>query len=309
MMTQINFLRVLLVFVLLFLINEISVFAQSTTDGFMMAKGNLCLVGDYSHESWKNYWEGTKKKESHYVGTFNSESVNVMFGLGIVDNLLFTGSLPYIWTSSTEFYNSGQNGFQDLSIGLKWKSIEKHIPRGDISFQPSVSGTIPISDYIPDMMPYSIGNQSKTFSGNALVHYAMEKNFYVTLQWGYVYRDNITIDATSYYYNEKLYYTNEVFIPNLIQYGACFGYDVERFRAEGWFTVQNSQGGSDIRPNDKPYPFNRMSFTKAGLAGKYHFEKISNLSLTASVGYTFDGRNIGQSFSYLAGIQYILKCF
>ncbi len=308
-MRQLKLLIIIPALIFLFISGHKTILAQSTTDGFMMAKGNLCIVGDYSHDSWKKYWEGTKKRESHYVGTFNSESVNVMFGLGIVDNLLLTGSLPYIWKSSTEFYNSGQNGFQDLGIGLKWKSIEKHIPGGDISFQPSVSVSFPVSDYIPDMMPYSIGNQSETFSGNALVHYAMEKNFYVTLQWGYIYRNNITIDATSYYYNEKLYYTNEVFIPNLILYGARLGYDVERFRAEGWINVQNSQGGNDIRRNDKPYPFNRMSFTKAGLAGKYHFEKISNLSLTASVGYTLVGRNVGQSFSYLAGIQYIIKCF
>jgi hypothetical protein len=84
---------------------------------------------------------------------------------------------------------------------------------------------------------------------------------------------------------------------------------MERFRAEGWISVQNSQDGNDIRPNDKPYPFNRMSYAKAGLAGKYHIKQIPNLSLTVSAGYTLTGRNTGQSFSYLAGIQYILKCY
>ena len=299
----------LLILAFTFILCKQSSFAQSTNDGFMMDKGNLCMVADYSRDSWKNYWEGTKKRESHYVGTYSAEAINAMIGMGITGTILFTASLPYIWTSSTEFYNSGQHGFQDLGLGLKWKVLEKHIPGGNISFQPSVIGAFPISDYIPDAMPYSIGNQSKTIGGNALVHYMMDKNFYLTLQWGYIYRDNITIDASSYFYQDRLYYTNEVFVPNLILYGAKIGYDVERFRAEGWLSVQNSQGGSDIRLNDKPYPFNRMSFTKVGLAGKYHLKKIPNLSLTASAGYTLKGRNVGQSFSYLAGIQYILKFY
>lgn len=286
-----------------------TLFSQSLTDGFMMAKGNLCIVGDYSHDSWKKYWEGTKLRETNYVGTLKTSMAGIMIGHGITDNILFTAALPYVWTSSTEFYNSGQKGFQDLGLGIKWKVFEKSIPDGRISIQPSISATLPVSDYVPDMMPYSIGNQSKTCTYHLLLHYMTEKNIYLSIMGGYVFRDNINIDASSYYYKDKLYYTNEVFVPNLIVYRAKIGYDVERFRIEGWLNVQNSQGGSDIRRNDKPYPFNRMSYNKAGISGKYHFQKIPNLSLTASGGYTISGRNVGQSVSYLVGVQYILKVY
>ncbi len=283
--------------------------AQTATDGFYMDKGVICVLADYSHDSWKEYWEGEKKRESNYIGTFNSSAINGMYGLGITGNLLFTGALPYIWTSSTEFYNSGQSGFQDLSLGLKWRIFRKHIAGGYISFQPSLTASFPVSDYIPDALPFSIGLHSNTLGTNGIVNYMMDKNFYLTINWGYLWRSNTTIDADSYWYQDQIYYTDEMYVPNLILYGARLGYDVERFRAEGWISVQNSQGGSDIRPNDKPYPCNRMSFTKVGVAGKYNLKQIANLSINASFGYTLDGRNTGQSTSYSAGVQYIFKCF
>ena len=291
------------------LVGTLTLRGQSATDAFYMTKGNLCIVGDYSHESWKNYWEGTHKRETHSVGTFKTNAVYLMLGLGITDNLLFTVALPYVWTSSTEFYNTGQHGLQDLSGGLKYKAFEKTFLGGKISLHPSVSASIPVTNYVPDDMPYSIGNQSKTITGYVIVDYMSDKNYYTTMHWGYVRRDNIKIDASSYYFNEKLYYTNEMRVPDMIVYGAELGYDVERFRAEAWINVQISQEGNDIRRNDRPYPFNRMSFTKAGATGKYNFKKIPNFSLRASFGYTLNGRNVGQSLSYLAGVQYILKCY
>jgi len=301
--------KLLLAFGLMLFINLPGAKSQTATDGFYMDKGVICVLTEYAHDSWSEYWEGKKKRESNYIGTFNSSAINGMYGLGITNDLLFTGSLPYIWTSSTEFYNSGQSGFQDLTLGLKWRAIRKQVKGGYFSFQPSVTTSFPVSDYIPDALPFSIGIQTKTFAANGIVNYMMDKNFYLNLSWGYMWRSNINIDADSYYYNDRLYNTDEMFIPDLILYGARLGYDVERFRAEGWINVQNAQDGSDIRPNDKPYPCNRMSYTKVGVAGKYNLKQIANLSVNASFGYTLDGRNVGQSTSYSAGIQYIFKCF
>lgn len=299
--------RSVLILSLLLFCNEFH--AQSLNDGYFMARGNLCAVSVYSHDSWSEYWEGKRIRESNFIGTLNTNSVNIMGGWGITDRLLFTVNVPYVWTSSTEYYNSGQSGVQDLGIGLKWKVFKKEIPGGTFTLQPSISGTFPLSDYIPDVGPLSIGNQSMSCTYNLLLDYMMDKDFYFTFFWGYVFRDNIRVDATSYYYNDKLYNTDHMFVPNLIVYGARLGYDVERFRAEGWLNIQNSQGGSDIRRNDRPYPFNRMSFTRAGLAGKYHLKAIPNLSLTASLGWTLSGRNVGKSTIYTAGIQYIFKLY
>jgi hypothetical protein len=159
------------------------------------------------------------------------------------------------------------------------------------------------------MLPYSIGIHSKTLGANAIIHYMTDKNFFLTLQWGYNWRDNVHINADSYYYIDKLYYTSEVFVPDLIMYGAELGFDNKNFRAEAFLKVQDSQGGSDIRPNDKPYPFNRMSFGKAGIYGKYNSKIIPDLSVNVSYGFTFQGRNVGQSTFYSAGLQYILKCY
>jgi hypothetical protein len=290
-------------------INLASVKSQTATDGFYMNKGNMCIVVDYSHDGWNKYWEGKKKRESHYVGTFSSNAVGGMIGLGITDDILFTAGLPYIWTSSSEFYGSGQSGFQDLSLGLKWRAYRKKVSAGYLSLQPSVTTSLPVSDYIPDALPFSIGLHTKTFGANGIVNYMSDKNFFINFNWGYQWRSNIEIDAESYWYNDQLYYTNEMYIPDLILYGVRMGYDVERFRAEAWLSVQTAQGGSDIRLNDKPYPCNKMNYTKAGVAGKYNLKKIPGLSLNASIGLTPAGRNVGEAFSYNAGVQYILKTF
>ncbi len=301
--------RLFLLLGLITFINLKGLKAQTATDGFYMDKGNICVVVDYSHDGWNKYWEGKKKRESHYVGTFSSSAVSGMFGLGITDNLLFTGMVPYVWTSSSEFYNSGQSGFQDLSLGLKWRAFRKKVSAGELSFQPSITASLPVSDYIPDALPFSIGLQTKTFGANGIVNYMMDKNFFLNLNWGYQWRSNIEIDADSYWYNDQIYYTDEMYIPDLILYGARIGYDVERFRAEGWLSVQTAQGGSDIRPNDKPYPCNRMNYTKAGVAGKYNLKKIANLSINGAAGVTLNGRNVGEAFTVTAGVQYIFKAF
>ena len=52
--------------------------AQTPTDGLMMPAGNLCVVGMYSHDSWKNYWEGTLKRENLNLGTVTNQSVTAM---------------------------------------------------------------------------------------------------------------------------------------------------------------------------------------------------------------------------------------
>jgi len=293
---------------LLCTILSLSTVAQMPTDGFMMPKGNICIVGMYSRDVWNKYWEGTLKRDNQNIGTMRTNSADGMLAFGIFDKLLFTANVPYIWTNSSRGHFTGQHGFQDLALGLKWKVVEGHIPGGKLSFQASAVGTIPMSKYVPDFLPYSIGIQSKTASLNAIIHYMTDKKIYLTMQWGYVRRDNITIDR-AFYYTDRMHNTNQVFIPDLIVYGAQLGFEHEHFRAEAWASVQISQAGSDIRPYDMPFPGNSMSFTKAGLTGKYHFMKVKNLTLTASGGYTFAGRNVGQSVFYNAGVQYIIKCY
>ena len=51
--------------------------AQTDIDAIMMEKNAFCVGPMYSYSSWKNYWEGTLKRENLNLGTVSTQ----MFGV------------------------------------------------------------------------------------------------------------------------------------------------------------------------------------------------------------------------------------
>ena len=70
---------------------NISVHAQTDIDGIMMSKNNFCTGLLYGYSSWKNYWEGTYKRDNANLGTVSTQMLGVMGNYGITNklNLLF----------------------------------------------------------------------------------------------------------------------------------------------------------------------------------------------------------------------------
>lgn len=87
----------------------------------------------YSYSSWKNYWEGTLKRDNLNLGTVSTRMYSVMGNYGITNkwNVLF--GLPYIKTKATAGTLQGLKGFQDLSLFVKWKAYEKKMGGGRLS--------------------------------------------------------------------------------------------------------------------------------------------------------------------------------
>ncbi len=54
-----------------------SVSAQTDIDAIMMEKNAFCVGPMYSYSSWKNYWEGTLKRDNLNLGKVSTQ----MFGL------------------------------------------------------------------------------------------------------------------------------------------------------------------------------------------------------------------------------------
>ena len=71
-----------------------SVKAQTDIDAIMMEKNAFCVGPMYSYSSWKEYWEGTLKRENLNLGTISTQMIGVMGNYGISSKLNVLFSVP-----------------------------------------------------------------------------------------------------------------------------------------------------------------------------------------------------------------------
>jgi hypothetical protein len=126
-------------------------------DGWTMRKGELCLVTDYMQSSFTEYWEGKRLRENLNLGKFTSKVIMPMIGYGITDKLTAFAGVPHIDNSSDAGTMTGQKGWQDLSLHLKYLLLNKNAGKWDYKLFATGGVSFPISDYPPDFLPYSIG--------------------------------------------------------------------------------------------------------------------------------------------------------
>jgi len=277
--------------------------AQTDADAIMMTKNNFCTGIMYSGSHWTDYWEGTLKRTNDNLGEVTTKMWGVMGNYGVTSKLNLLFSVPYIETKASAGTLHGQKGVQDLSLWAKWMPIEKNIGKGIFSLYGIGGVSTPLTNYIADFLPLSIGLRSQTLSLRAMADYQIG-NLFATVSGTYVFRKNITIDRTSYY-TTTIHLTNEVEMPDANQYSARLGYRSDRLIAEAIFTRWNTLGGFDITRNNMPFPSNRMNSSTLGVNIKYTFKKIEGLSLIGGGNLTLEGRNVGQTTSLNGGVFYI----
>jgi hypothetical protein len=302
MLMQSKFLK--LIVPVLLLLQTSLLKAQTDEDAIMMTKNNFCIGGTYMHSSWDHYWEGTFKRNNQNIGTMSTSMYGLMGTYGVSKKLNILASAPYVTTHVTAGTLHDQHGIQDLSVWIKWLGLEQNAGNGVLSLYALGGGSIPLTNYIADYLPLSIGLQSKTLSGRLMVDYQLGK-FFATLSGTYTWRDNIKIDRTAYYTTE-LHLTNEVEMPNMNAFNLRTGYRSDRWILEAVLANMTTLGGFDIRKNDMPFPSNRMNATMVGAHAKYNFPFVNGLSLTGGGSYTVAGRNVGQATNFDIGVFYIL---
>lgn len=277
--------------------------AQTDIDGIMMTKNNFCTGIVYNYSSWKNYWEGTFKRDNANLGTISTKMIGAMGNYGITDKLNVLFSIPYVQTKASAGPLTGLKGIQDLSLWVKWMPLDVKIGRGDFSVYGVAGYSFPVSNYVADYLPLSIGLRSKNLSVRAIADYQIRK-FFVTGSATYVHRSNIKIDRTSYYTTE-LHYTNEVKMPDAASFNFRAGYRSNSFTGELVFSNWTTLGGFDITKNNMPFPSNEMNATRAGVAFKYTTIFLPGLSVIGGSNTTVAGRNVGQSTDFTAGVFYV----
>ena len=277
--------------------------AQTDMDAIMMEKNAFCVGPMYSYSSWKNYWEGTLKRDNENLGTVSTQMIGMMGNYGISRKLNALFSVPYVKTKASAGTLHGMDGLQDLSLFLKWRALEKKLGDGKLSLFGIAGASFPLSDYVADFLPLSIGLQTKTGSARVMADY-LWGNLFATGSATYVLRSNIDIDRTSYYTTEQ-HITNEVKMPDAMNYNFRAGFRNHRWIAEAVLNYWNTLGGFDITRNNMPFPSNEMDATTAGVNLKYVLPSFPQLSIVAGGMYTVAGRNMGQATTVYGSFFYV----
>lgn len=278
--------------------------AQTDIDGLMMQKNFLCIGPTYTHTSWKNYWEGTFKRDNLNLGTVSTNAAMIMGNYGITDKLNVLFGLPYVKTKASAGQLAGQKGLQDVSLFVKWVAKEKHIGKGSLKGIVIGGVSTPVSNYTADLLPLSIGLKSKTAMIRLMADYEIG-DWFATISGTYNYRNNVELDRNSYYTTE-MHYTNEVKMPDAAYFNFRAGYRSSTWIIEAIADNWTTLGGFDITKNNMPFISNKMNATKVGLHVKYDTDFVDGLSFVADANTTVAGRNVGQSSSFGGGIFYIL---
>jgi hypothetical protein len=280
-----------------------NIYAQMPHDVIYMPKKTACFAVSYSNSTWSKYWENTLKRENLNIGTHTTQSAMAMVAAGITNKLNVIVGLPYISTKTSAGNLMGQKGIQDLSGWLKYKLVEND--KG-ISLHGVIGASMPLTNYVPDFLPMSIGLQAKTATGRLIANYTHKSGVYLTAHASYIYRSNIKIDRDAYQADNRIYNTNEVRVPNMTDVAARVGYWKKGIQAEVFVEKFSGVGGDNIRRNDMPFPSNNMTATSLGFYGKY---QPKNIGFNVRIAHVLDGLNVGQSTSYSIGFLYQLNAF
>lgn len=281
-----------------------SLMAQTDQDAIMMSKNNFCSGLMYSNSSWNNYWEGTLKRDNQNLGSVSTNMYAVMGNYGVSGKLNILFGVPYVQTKASDGTLHGMKGIQDLSLWVKYMPFEKKVGPGVLSLYGIGGVSVPLSNYVVDYLPLSIGLHSTNLSMRAMADYQIGSLF-ATVSGTYTLRSNVKIDRTAYYTTQSIL-SNEVAMPDVTSYNIRLGYRSGMGIAEFVLNNFTTQGGFDITRNNMPFPSNRMNATTAGLALKYNVKPVDGLALIGGANYTIAGRNVGQSNTYNAGVFYVL---
>jgi hypothetical protein len=278
--------------------------AQTDIDAIMMEKNAFCVGPGYSYSSWKNYWEGTKKRENLNLGTVSTQMFAVMGNYGATRKLNILFNVPYVVTKASAGTLRGQRGMQDLSLMLKYRAINQKIGNSRVALFGLLGGSVPMSNYTADLLPLSIGLQSKTAMARLMLDYYYDNKWFFTASATQIWRSNVTLDRDSYYTDEFIL-SNEVEMPNATSYNIRAGYRTQWLIAEAVLNNWTTKGGFDITQNNMPFISNRMNATSLGFNMKYVFRNIPQLSLTGGASQVLAGRNMWQSLNVNGAVFYV----
>ncbi len=282
-------------------------FAQTPTDANMMVKGQFCGMVGYGQSSWTNYWEGELKRDNGNIGTLTMQSITAMANVGVSDKVNILVSVPYIITKASAGQMAGREGVQDLSAWVKYNFLKKAIGTG--TFRAFVVGGVstPLSDYVPDAQPFSIGFGSKTGNAKLIVNYKLNNGIYLTAHGAYTLRGNVKVDRSAYLSGRTMINSNEVALPDVFDYAVRLGVQKKHIQADIFLDQSGCVSGDDIRRQDMPFLTNKMQMMNVGAMAKYIMD--NGLEFQATATQCIAGRNAGQITNFSVALLYTFQLF
>jgi hypothetical protein len=293
--------------VVLVAISAAAVRAQTPYDGLMMPRGTVMFGAFYSHDAWDHYWEGTLKRGNGNIGTLTTQAITWVAGYAVADRLNVMAAVPYIWTHASQGVLHDMSGIQDLTAAAKYRLLSRSIAgHGVLSTFIAGAAAFPMSHYSPDFMPLSIGSGGSRASARLTIDYDATSPWFATASGAYTFCNNVRLNRDSYFTNGQLYLTNQVAMPNVIDYTLTAGLARGAWRVPLSLTQQLTLGGSDIRRQDMPFVSNRMDFVRVEAGAMYAPRALRGFSLHASAAHVLSGRNVGQSTTITSGLMYAI---
>lgn len=286
-------------------ITQIKLFSQSPTDALMMQKNQLCIAALYQNDSWNEYWEGTLLRDNQNIGTFRRNAISSMLAYGLSSKLSVILGLPYVSTKASGGQLVGTSSLQDLSLFIKANLYELKKSSGD--FNAFVTGglSFPATNYNADYLPFAVGLGATEYSLRAILKYEYKTNTYLRAGAGYYHRTEAEVER-DFHYNDGPVYSNLMDVPSVYQYEVAIGQWFLNNGLQLELALNNQTGlsGDDIRRQNMPQPTNKMNFTNGNVYIRYFPRFVNGLSIMASIGQTFSGRNVGKSQGIMGGLTY-----
>ncbi len=219
--------------------------------------------------------------------------------------------LPYIKTASTEPNGgklAGVSDFQDVSLALKYRWLNKDFNKGTLTGLATLGFSTPITNYLPDYMPYSIGLGAPELTYRAIVEYRNSSDWYFHGAGTYLWRGYAEAER-EYYYNNGSFYTPWMDVPNAITAEASIGKWLFANALQVQLSYFNSisLSGDDIRPYNAPQLTNKVNMTRVGLFAHYFFQKVTGLGIVAYHNRVVSGRNAPQMNTTGLGVTYFFN--
>jgi hypothetical protein len=285
--------------------------AQTPTDAVMMKQRESCFAIVYDRGSWDHYWEGSTLRINQNVGTLVRRTVTPMITIGLHNKLNLIISAPHVKTESKEpngGYQNGAKGFQDLGLALKGELFKKKIWKGNFSALTNIGFSTPLTNYLSDYMPYSLGFGATEWSLRGIVQYKMEMGVYVQASAAHLWRGQTEIER-DYYYNNGSYYTNLMDVPNAWNFNAAAGIWLLKnaLKIEASYFSLKSTSGDDIRKYNAGQPTNKVEIGQVGFNSQYYIKQVKGLGVMAYYSKIISGRNMGEFSNFGLGLTYQFK--
>lgn len=283
-------------------------FTQTPSDGFMMEGRRACVLFSFDFGQFDHYWEGPTLRVNETIATVQRMKALPMIAVGIHDRLNFYVGAPWVKTQSTQPNGgkfAGASGFQDIILAFKGQWLKQQIGTGKIDGFASVGFSTPMTNYLSDYRPYSIGFGAPELSYRAILQYETGKGLFFRGTGAYLWR-GYTEAERDYYYNDGSYYTAWMDVPSAWQFEFFTGkWFLDRhLKVELFYKGLKSTSGDDVRPYNAAQPTNKVMSDRVGLTAQYFFKNARGLGILLSHSRVVHGRNTGKINNSVIGVTY-----